>query len=144
MIKNRKYSYNYIIEKEYVAGIELRGTEVKSLRDGRANITESFIYIKDNECFLKNSYIDKQKNSPYLNHEETRERKLLLKKREIYDLHEYVKTSGYTIVPIEIFLSKNIFKIRIGVGKGKKNYDKRESIKTKDLKRSDDRLKKIK
>lgn len=144
MIKNRKYSYNYIIEKEYTAGIELKGTEVKSLRDGRANITESFIYINKNECFLKNSYIDKQKNSPYINHEENRERKLLLRKKEIKELSEMVKIDGYTIIPISILLIGNLFKVRIGVGKGKKDYDKRQSIKLKDIKRSDDRLNKIK
>lgn len=140
-ILNRKANYEYSFIKEFTAGLELLGPEVKSLRKGDGNITESYIYIVNNEAFLKNSYISKYKDSRTFDHEERRDRKLLLRKKEIKEIHNLVKIDGNTIIPIEIFLTNNMFKIKIGLGKGKKLFDKRNSLKEKDLKREIDRSK---
>lgn len=138
-IVNRKAYFEYHILKEFVAGIQLIGSEVKSLRANNANITDAYVYIQDGEVFLKNSFIAKYNESSYLNHEERQDRKLLLNKKEIRELTRDVQDNGVTIVPLEILLIKGRFKTKIALVKGKKLYDKRESIKEKDLKRSDQR-----
>lgn len=135
-IVNRKAYFEYHIIDEYIAGIELVGPEVKSLRANNANITDAYVYITDGEVFLKNGFIAKYNESSYLNHEERRDRKLLLTKKEINKLSRDVQDNGVTIVPLEIFLLKGRFKIKIALSRGKKLHDKRESIKEKDLKRS--------
>ncbi len=134
-IKNKKAYFNYFIVKEIEAGIELLGSEIKSLRKGSANIKDSYIRIKNNEVFLINTYIEKYEEGNTFNHNPTRERKLLLHKKEIKKLYEEVKMEGLTLIPLKIYLKNNKAKVLIGLAKGKKIYDKRETIKKRDLER---------
>lgn len=134
-IKNRKATYDYFIEEELEAGIVLKGTEIKSIRNGQANLKDCYAIIKNNEVFLLNMFISKYENGSIFNHDERRTRKLLLHKKEILKLRDKVEISGYTLIPIKLYFKKNKVKILLGVAKGKKNYDKRESIKEKDVKR---------
>lgn len=140
MLVNKKANFNYeIIEKE-IAGISLVGSEVKPLRFGHASINESYIYIKDNYVVIKNMYIKNNYTNHYM-HEEYRERNLLLTKQQINKWKDKIAKNGYTIVPLKVFSDdKNRFKIEIALAKGKKLYDKRESIKIKDLDRDTKRL----
>ena len=135
-IKNRQAYFNYFIEEEYEAGIVLTGTEIKSVRKGSVNIKDSYIRIKDNEAFIINMYIAKYEEGNIYNHDEYRERKLLLHKREITKLYEKVKTEGLTLIPLRVYLKNNKAKVAIGLCKGKKLYDKRESIKERDIMRA--------
>lgn len=130
-IQNKRAHFDYQIISEYTGGLILTGSEVKSLRAGNANITEAFIYEKDGEIWLKNMYISKYTQAFYTNHEERRERKLLLNKKEILYLKKEVETVGLTMVPIRLVLVKNKFKLVFGLAKGKKNFDKRESLREK-------------
>jgi len=134
-IKNKKATYDYFIEEEIETGIVLKGTEIKSIRQGLANIKDCYAIIKNNEVFLLNMFISKYENGSIFNHDERRTRKLLLNKKEILKLKDKVEISGYTLVPIKLYFKNNKAKILLGVAKGKKNYDKRESIKEKDIKR---------
>ena len=134
-IKNRKASFDYFIEEEIECGIVLKGTEIKSIRNGQANIKDCYAIVKNNEVFLLNMYIAKYNDASIFNHDERRTRKLLLNKREILKLRDKVEINGYTLVPIKLYFKGNRAKILLGVCKGKKNYDKRESIKEKDVKR---------
>lgn len=134
-IKNKKASFDYFIEEEIECGIVLKGTEIKSIRNGQANIKDCYAIVKDNEVFLLNMYIAKYNDASIFNHDERRTRKLLLNKKEILKLRDRVDISGYTLVPIKLYFKGNRAKILLGVCKGKKNYDKRESIKEKDIKR---------
>lgn len=135
-IKNKKAYFNYFIEDTIEAGISLSGTEIKSVRKGSMNIKDSYIRIKNNECFIINAYIAKYENGSLFNHEEYRARKLLLHKKEIKKLKEKMTIDGYTLIPIEVYIKNNHAKVLIGICKGKKLYDKRESIKKKDIERS--------
>ena len=134
-IKNKKALYDYFIEEEIEAGIVLKGTEIKSIRNGQANLKDCYAIIKNNEVFLLNMFISKYENGSIFNHDERRTRKLLLNKKEILKLKDKLEISGYTLVPIKLYFKGNKAKILLGVAKGKKNYDKRESIKEKDVKR---------
>lgn len=134
-IKNKKASFDYFIEEEIECGIVLKGTEIKSIRNGQANIKDCYAIVKNNEVFLLNMYIAKYNDASIFNHDERRTRKLLLNKREILKLRDKVEIRGYTLVPIKLYFKGNKAKILLGVCKGKKNYDKRESIKEKDVKR---------
>ena len=134
-IKNKKASFDYFIEEEIECGIVLKGTEIKSIRNGQANIKDCYAIVKDNEVFLLNMYISKYNDASIFNHDERRTRKLLLHKKEILKLRDKVEISGYTLVPLKLYFKDNKAKILLGVCKGKKNYDKRESIKEKDIKR---------
>ena len=134
-IKNKKASFDYFIEEEIECGIVLKGTEIKSIRNGQANIKDCYAIVKNNEVFLLNMYISKYNDASIFNHDERRTRKLLLNKREILKLRDRVEISGYTLVPLKLYFKGNKAKILLGVCKGKKNYDKRESIKEKDVKR---------
>ena len=134
-IKNKKASFDYFIEEEIECGIVLKGTEIKSIRNGQANIKDCYAIVKNNEVFLLNMYIAKYNDASIFNHDERRTRKLLLNKREILKLRDKVEINGYTLVPIKLYFKGNKAKILLGVCKGKKNYDKRESIKEKDVKR---------
>lgn len=134
-IKNKKAYFNYFIEKEIEAGLVLVGTEIKSLRKGSVDLKDSYVRIKNNEAFIINMFIDKYEEGNIFNHDPSRERKLLLHKKEIKKLSEYVKVDGYTLVPLKIYLKGSYAKIMIGICKGKKLYDKRESIKKRDLER---------
>lgn len=138
-IKNKKAYFDYFIEEEIEAGIVLKGTEIKSIREGKANIRDCYAIIKNNEVFLLNMYIAKYNDASIFNHDERRTRKLLLNKKEIFKLRDKIEISGYTLVPIKLYFKNNKVKISIGVAKGKKNYDKRESIKEKDIKREIDK-----
>ena len=134
-IKNKKASFDYFIEEEIECGIVLKGTEIKSIRNGQANIKDCYAIVKNNEVFLLNMYIAKYNDASIFNHDERRTRKLLLNKKEILKLRDKVEISGYTLVPLKLYFKGNRAKILLGVCKGKKNYDKRESIKEKDVKR---------
>ena len=135
-IKNRKASYDYFIDKEIEAGIVLTGTEIKSLRKGSANIKDSYAKIKNDEAYLLNMFIAKYDEGNRFNHEERRTRKLLLHKNEIKRLKEDSDKEGYTLIPLEVYLKNNKAKVKIGVCKGKHNYDKRTSLKEKELKKA--------
>lgn len=134
-IRNKKAYFNYFIETEYEAGIVLKGTEIKSIRNGSCNIGDSYIRIKNNEAFIINMYIAKYEQGNQFNHNETRERKLLLNKKEILKLKTGVMQDGYNIVPLKLYIHKGKAKLLIGLAKGKKLYDKREVIKQRDLER---------
>ena len=139
-INNKKAYFNYFVEDEIEAGIVLRGTEIKSVRNSSVNIKDSYIRIKNDEAFIINMYIAKYENSSVFNHDEYQERKLLLHKKEIKKLKDKITVEGYTLIPLRIYLKNNRAKVTIGVCKGKKNYDKRESIKKKDIEREQSRL----
>ncbi len=134
-IKNKKAYFDYYIEKEIEAGIELLGTEIKSLRKNSGQLRDSYVIIKNNEAYLLNMYIAKYDEGNIFNHEETRTRKLLLHKKEINKLKEAVSQEGYSIVPLKVYLKNGYVKVLIGVARGKKNYDKRASLKEKTEKR---------
>lgn len=134
-IKNKKAYFDYYIEWEIEAGIELVGTEIKSIRKGSAQLKDSYVIIKNGEAFLLNMYIAKYEEGNQFNHEKLRTRKLLLHKKEIKKLKEATTKEGYSIVPLKMYLRHGIAKLLIGVAKGKKMYDKRASIKKKEEKR---------
>lgn len=140
LVQNKKAFHEYSILDEYVAGIQLMGTEVKSIREGKASISEAYCHIKENEIFILGMHISEYKQIKHTNHEPLRERKLLLHKKEIAKLGKGVKEKGLTIIPLGIYLTQTGFiKIKLGLAKGKKSFDKRESIKQKDIKREMDR-----
>lgn len=134
-INNRKARYDYEIVDTYEAGIVLTGTEIKSIRNGNANLKDSYAVIKDNEVYLLNMHISSYEQGNQFNHEETRTRKLLLHKKEIYKIRDRITLDGFTLIPVKLYFSKNHAKILLGIAKGKKSYDKRESIKERDIKR---------
>ena len=132
---NRKARFNYFLKEFFEAGIALKGSEVKSLRDGRINISESYAFDHNGEVFLVNSHIPAYKQSSYNNHNPTRNRKLLLNKREIDKLIGRINREGFSLIPTRIYFKKGKVKVEIAVAKGKKQYDKRESKKKKDWNR---------
>lgn len=138
-IKNKKAYFDYYIEEEFECGIVLKGTEIKSIRSGLANLKDCYAIIKNGEVYLLNMYISKYDDASIFNHDERRTRKLLLNKKEILKLRDKVEVSGYTLVPVKLYFKGNKAKILLGVAKGKKNYDKRESLKEKDIKREIDK-----
>ena len=134
-IINRKAKYNYEILKEIECGIELKGTEIKSLKKGSANITDAYARIKNKEVYIINMYIAKYEQGNIFNHEERRERKLLLHKKEILKLKKELEQNPYTLIPLKVYILRGKAKVLIGLCKGKKLYDKRASEKEKALKR---------
>lgn len=138
-IKNRKARHEFDVEKTFEAGIVLKGTEVKSLRNGKASLQESFAYLQDGEVWLRDMYIKRYDQGSYYNHDERRPRKLLLNKSEIAELDKAVSQQGYTIVPLKLYFKKGYAKVLIGLARGKKKYDKRQDIKERDMKRELDR-----
>lgn len=142
-IKNKKAYFDYFIEEEIECGIELKGTEIKSLRKGSGDLKDTFAVIRKNEVYLLNMYIAKYEEGNQFNHQERRTRKLLLHKHEIKKLKVALEREGYSLVPLKAYLKDNKIKILLGVGKGKKLYDKRATIKERDLKREDARLRQI-
>lgn len=139
-IRNKRASFDYEFIEEYNAGIVLTGTEIKSIRAGKASLVDSYCYFHRGELWVKGMNIAEYKLGTYYNHQEKRERKLLLTKKELIKLEKKVKESGLTIVPIRVFLNeKGYAKVRIALAKGKKEYDKRESLKAKDAKKEMDR-----
>jgi len=135
-ISNRKVRFDYEILEEIESGIALTGTEIKSIKDGKANLKDSYAIIRNGEVFLLNMHISHYKEGNIFNHEETRTRKLLLHKKEILKLRDKLDLQGLTLVPLKLYFKRNKAKILLGLGKGKKTYDKRESIKEKDIKRN--------
>ena len=134
-IVNKKAYFEYEILKDFTAGLILVGPEVKSLRKNNANFTDSYCYVWDNEIFLKSMFIAKYNESSWMNHEERRDRKLLLHKKEIKSIAKLCLDKGITIIPLEIFIVEGRFKIKIGVAKGKKLWNKKEDIKKRDIER---------
>ena len=140
IIKNKKANYEYTLIDEYKAGICLMGSEIKSIRSGKASISESFCSFIGDELYLINSYIDEYKFSNQFNHETKRQRKLLLTKHELKKIKAKISEKGLTIVPLNMFINqRGICKLTIFVAKGKKDYNKKESIKEKDIRRDTDR-----
>ena len=129
---NRKARFNYFFEEFYEAGIALKGSEVKSLRDGKANISESYAFDHHGEMYLVNSHIPSYKESSYNNHDPRRSRKLLLNKKEINKLIGRVNREGFTLIPTKLYFKKGKAKVEIAVAKGKKKYDKRHVKKKRD------------
>ena len=134
-VQNRKAKYNYTFVELFEAGIELQGSEIKSLRNGRVEIAESYAREDNSEIFLINSHFSKYSNASYLNHVENRPRKLLLHKKELIKLKSNIEKKGMTIVPLSLYLKGSWIKITIGVGKGKKLHDKRQDEKQKSMKK---------
>ena len=135
LANNKKAYFDYFIEDEYEAGIELKGTEVKSIKLTKVSIKESFVRIIKNEMFIMGMFVSNYSFGNINNVNETRVRKLLLHKKEISKIHEKTKIRGYTIVPLSVYNKGGIIKVKIALARGKKNYDKRESIKERDIKR---------
>lgn len=134
-IINKKARFDFDIKDEYICGIKLIGSEVKSIRNKEISFVDSYIVIVDNQVILKNLLISKYKNASFDSHDEKRDRQLLLTKREINKIKDIKETHNVSIVPIEIFTKGSLIKIKIGIGTGKKLYDKRMSIKERDIKR---------
>ena len=134
-IKNKKAYFDYFIEDTYEAGIVLTGTEIKSIRKGSANLKDSYARIKNGEVFLTNMFISTYEEGNRFNHDERRERKLLLNKKEIFKIRDKIEKEGYSLVPVKLYLKNGKAKLEIGIAKGKKTYDKRQSLKEKDIKR---------
>ena len=135
-LSNRKAYYEYFFETKYIAGIVLTGTEIKSVRGGKASFNDSYCFFNKGELFVKNLHIAEYSFGNIHNHEPMQERKLLLQKKELRKLENKIKENGYTIVPLKIFISEKGFaKMEIGLGKGKKIFDKRETIKARETER---------
>ena len=136
---NRKAYHNYFIEERYEAGIELTGTEVKSIRQGKLNLKDAFCHVKDGELFLYNMHISPYEKGNIFNREPLRTRKLLMHKREILKLHAKIQQDGYALVPLSIYFKNAKVKVELGLARGKKLYDKRASAAERDAKRDMDR-----
>ena len=143
IIRNKKASHDYEFLEKYTAGIKLTGTEIKSIRAGKAMLTDSFCLFRDGELFIKGMHISEYWWGNLNNHDPLRERKLLLKARELRKIERKVKESGLTVIVIRVFINeRGLAKAEIAVSKGKKEYDKRETLKRKDTERELDRLRK--
>lgn len=142
-IKNRKAKFEYEILDKFIAGIKLAGTEIKAIRMGKASIAESFCEFQNNELFVINMTVEEYSHATHFNHDPKSARKLLMKRRELNKLEKEVKNSGLTIVPLRLFINdRGLAKLQIALAKGKKLYDKRETIKDRESKRRLDRIKK--
>lgn len=136
-IKNKRATFDYNITDTYTAGIVLTGTEIKSIRLGKAGLVDTFCYVNNGEVWVKNMYIAEYFYGTYNNHEARRDRKLLLNKKEITKIEKAGNETGYTIVPLKLFINdRGLAKLVIGIGRGKKEYDKRQSIKEREDKRN--------
>lgn len=135
-IKNRRASFEYHLIERIIAGIQLTGTEIKSIRDGKVNLSDAYCAFQQNELFVRNMHIAEYTMGTYNNHEPKRKRKLLLNKRELRKMLGKVNERGFTIIPVSLFINeKGLAKLEIALAKGKHTYDKRESLKQKDIKR---------
>lgn len=132
---NRKARHDYELYDRYEAGLELKGTEIKSIRRGKVQLKDSYISFYNNEAYIKGMHISAYEFGNIFNHDETRDRKLLLHKKEIRKLYQDTRIKGYTVVPVRLYLSKGLAKLEIALAKGKNLHDKRESQKAKDAKR---------
>lgn len=141
LIKNKRATFDYEITERYIAGIQLFGTEIKSIRDGKAGLTDTYCTFIHEELWVKNMHIATYFFGTYNNHDVRRDRKLLLNKKELRKLSRATRETGLTIVPTKLFINeKGLAKLEIGLARGKKNYDKRQSIKEKDAKRDLERM----
>ena len=139
-IKNKKARFSYFLEDEYDAGIILSGSEIKSIRSGKASIVEAFCLLIDNEVWIRNMYVAPYENASFNKHKPKADRKLLLNKKEITKISKHLKVKGNSIIPLKLFLNKNNWlKVRIACAKGKKLHDKRDDIKNRDDQREIDR-----
>ena len=134
-IINKRAKFDCFIEEEYEAGIVLTGTEIKSVRNGHCNIKDCYGIVKNNEVFLLNMFIGQYKEGNIFNHSETRSRKLLLHKKEIKKIATAIEQNGLTLVPLKLYFKDNKLKVLLGVCRGKKTFDKRETMKERDIKR---------
>lgn len=139
LAQNKKASHDYFIEETYEAGLVLRGTEIKSIRAGRVNLNDAHVRVIDGEAQLINMHVAIYEQGNRFNHDPTRSRKLLLHRSEIDKLFGLVQQKGYAIVPLKLYIKNGFAKLLIGLGKGKKQYDKREDLKQKQMKRDIDR-----
>ncbi len=136
-IRNKRANFDYAISETFTAGIVLTGTEIKSIRQGKASLVDTFCFVANGEVWIKNMYIAEYFYGSYNNHETRRDRKLLLNKKEIAKLAKAGKESGFTVVPLKVFINeRGLAKMVIGIGRGKKEYDKRQSIKEREDKRN--------
>ncbi len=136
-IKNKRATYDYAIGDTYTAGIVLTGTEIKSIREGKASLADSFCFVDNGEVWVKNMYIAEYFYGSYNNHVARRDRKLLLNRKEIAKIEKSGKEAGFTIVPLRLFINdRGLAKLVIGIARGKKEYDKRQSIKEREDKRT--------
>ena len=136
-IKNRRANFDYAISETFTAGIVLTGTEIKSIRQGKASLVDTFCYVNSGEVWIKNMYVAEYFYGTYNNHQTRRDRKLLLNRKEINKLQKASKENGMTIVPLRIFINdRGLAKVVVGLGRGKKEYDKRQSIKEREDKRN--------
>jgi SsrA-binding protein len=143
-IKNKKAAYAYFLTETFTAGIVLTGTEIKSIRSGKANLTDAYCAFREGELFVINMHIAEYQMAAHYNHEPKRDRKLLLSRRELRKLESKVQEKGFTIIPVMLFVNeKGLAKLDIALAKGKHYYDKRDSLKDKDLKREMDRNRNI-
>ena len=142
-IKNKRASFDYEFIDIFTAGIVLTGTEIKSIRDGKASLVDTYCYINNGEIWVKNMYVAHYLQGSYNNHLERRERKLLLNKKEIRNLQNDTKAPGFTIVPVRLYINEKVLaKLDIALARGKKEYDKRQTLKEKEDRREMDRAKK--
>ncbi|WP_097026506.1 SsrA-binding protein SmpB [Clostridium peptidivorans] len=139
LAENRKARHDYFIEEAYEAGIELVGTEVKSIRGGKANLKDSYAEIRNNEIFICNMHISPYEQGNIFNRDPLRDRRLLLHKKEILKLQQFTAQEGYTLIPLSLYLKNGRVKVNLAVAKGKKNYDKRDSMLEKAAKRDIER-----
>lgn len=140
-IKNKRASFEYFFLDEYTTGIALTGTEIKSIRQGKVNFQDAYCLFMDEELYLRSLHISPYTEGTHYNHDPMRDRKLLLKKRELRKLAESIKDQGLTIIPVRMFSNeRGLVKLHIALAKGKKLYDKRDSIKERDIKREVDRM----
>lgn len=137
--QNRKAHHDYYVEEKYEAGIELAGTEVKSVRAGTLNLKDSYCTVREGELFVHGMHISPYEKGNIFNKDPVRPRRLLMHKREIRKLHALVKQDGYTLVPLSVYLKDSRVKVEVGLCKGKKNYDKRDAAAQRDAKREMDR-----
>lgn len=133
--RNRSAYHNYFIEEKYEAGIKLVGSEIKAIRHGKISIAEAYVTFKNNEAYITNMHISAYKQANQFNHDETRARKLLLSRRQLDSLEVKSSQHGYSVIPLTLYLKRGLAKVEIGLAKGKKDYDKRHSLKEKDQKR---------
>lgn len=143
-VKNRKAYFQYAFLEKYIAGIQLTGTEIKSIRSGKVSLVDSYCHFINNELWVKGMHITGYLRGGHYNHDPNRERKLLLQKRELNKLQRKTKETSLTIIAIRLFINdRGLAKLEIALAKGKKEYDKREAIKQKDIKREMERLRKV-
>lgn len=139
-IRNKKATHEFFLEEKFIAGLVLKGTEIKSIREGKASLKEAYCYIREGELFIKSMHIAEYKYGSYENHDPKRDRKLLVNKKELKKISTKVKEKGNSIVPVRLFINeKGLAKLEIALAKGKKLHDKRDSLKEKDMKRQMDR-----